>query len=60
MARKPVEDGRALPGDPVDLGAAAGGEDALEVAEDPAARDVREGVRATAQPADDVEVEPRR
>ena len=51
---------RALPRVPVDLGAAACGEDALEVAGDAAAGDVRERARAAAEPADDVEVEARR
>ena len=41
---EPVEDGRALPGPPVDLGAQAVGDDARQVALDPAARDVREAV----------------
>ena len=59
MPREPLEDGRALPGVPVDLGGEAVGKHAREVALDPAAGDVREGVRAAAQPADVVEVEPR-
>jgi hypothetical protein len=57
---KPAEDRRALPRVPVDLRAPAGGENALEIAEDPAAGHVREGAGAAAQAADDVEVEPRR
>src|SRR6476661_8756952 len=60
VAGEPVEDERALPRVPVDLGAAAGRENALEVAEDAAAGHVREGERPAAQPASDVEVEPRR
>ena len=57
VAREPLEHGRPLPCVPVDLGRAAGGEDAREVAEDAAAGDVRERARATAETARDVEVE---
>src|SRR6185369_9281834 len=57
VAAEPAEDGRALPRVPVDLGAAAGGEDALEVA-DAAAGHVRECERTAAQPPSDIEVEP--
>src|SRR6476620_11078423 len=60
VAAEPVEDERALPRVPVDLGAAAGGEDALEVAEDAAAGHVRERERPAAQPPGDIEVEPGR
>src|SRR6185369_253589 len=60
VAAEPAEDERALPRVPVDLGAAAGGEDALEVAEDAAARHVRERERPAAKSACDVEVQARR
>ena len=60
MAGEPLEDRRALPRVPVDLGAQAVRDDAREVAEDPASGHVREGVRAVAQPAHVVEVEARR
>ena len=49
VAGQPGEDRRALPRAPVDLGAAARGEDAGEVAGDAAAGDVRERLRAPAE-----------
>ena len=57
---EPLEDGRPRPGAPVDLHLEAIRNDAREVAEDPAARDVRERLRARAEPAYLVEIEPRR
>ncbi len=60
VAREPREDGRSLPRAPVDLGAQPVRDDAREVSEDPAARHVRERVRAVAQAPHVVEVEPRR
>src|SRR3954471_4070894 len=60
MAAEPAEDERTLPRVPVDLRTAAGGQHALEVAENAAARHVGEPERAAAQPPRHVEVEPRR
>src|SRR4051812_5412998 len=60
VAGEPAEDERALPRVPLDLCVAAGGEDALEVAGDAAARHVRESEGAAAQPPGHTEVERRR
>src|SRR3954468_15638190 len=60
VAGEAAEDERALPRVPLDLCVAAGGEDALEVAEDAAARHVRESEGAAAQPPGHTEVERRR
>jgi hypothetical protein len=56
---KPREHGRTLPGVPVDLGVEPVGEDAREVAEDAATRDVceRTDIEARAEGADVVQVE---
>ena len=57
---QPVEDGRTLPRVPVDVRAQPVGDDAREIGRDSASRYVRERVCPIAQPADVVQVEPRR
>src|SRR5919108_6635944 len=61
MPSEPAEDGRPLPGAPVDLGTEPLRQDSLEVGDDAAAGDVGEpvDVRLRPQPTDVVEVEAR-
>jgi hypothetical protein len=58
--REPAEHRLALPGAPVDLDVESGRQHTAEIALDPPARDVREGVGRVAQAPHVVEVEPRR
>ena len=60
VPREPVEDRRPLPRVPVDRARSPSGTTRARLPSDAAARDVRERVRAVAQPPHVVEVEPRR